>query len=70
MNIDGPTFVLKSGLFANLGQGLSQKVVIFLIFEQIVRPGFLEKMLALSNKKFTLVLVSGFILQLYFHNFA
>ena len=38
-----------------IGQGLSQKD---------------GKMLALSNKKFTFVLVSGFFGPLYFHNFV
>ena len=35
MGIDGPTFVPKSGyFFTNFGQGLSSKVVFFLIFSQ------------------------------------
>ena len=38
MDIDGPTFVLIVAFFTNLGQGLSQKVDFFLIFEQVVRP--------------------------------
>ena len=41
----GPTFVSKVANFTNLGQGLSKKVGFFLIFEQIVRPGFFDKML-------------------------
>ena len=53
-----PTFVWKSGLFTNLGEGLSKKVGFLLVFEQIVR--FLDKMLALSNKKSTFVLVFDF----------
>ena len=59
MEIDGPTFVPKLAFLANLGQGLSQKVT-FLIFEQILRPGLLDKMFAPSNRKSTFVLVSGF----------
>ena len=55
-----PPLSQKVAFFANLGQGLSQKVGFFLIFQQIVQPGFLDKMLALSNKKCTFVLVSGF----------
>ena len=53
----------------NLGQSFSQKVDFFLIFEAILRTGFLDKMLAVSNKKSTFVFVSGF-LMLYFHDFA
>ena len=48
-------------MFYNLGQSLSQKVGFFLIFEPILRAGFLEKMLALSNKKSTFVLASVFL---------
>ena len=46
--------------FTNLGQGLSSKVGFFLIFYPILGDGFFDKMLALSNKKTTFVLVSGF----------
>ena len=64
MRIDGPTFVPKSGyFFTNSGQGLSQKVGFFSTFEPIFRAGFFDKMLALSNKKSTFVLVSGFFKQ-------
>ena len=49
----------KWQIFSKLDQGLSQKVGFFLIFESILRAGFLEKMLALLNKKSTFVLVSG-----------
>ena len=48
-------------MFTNLGQGLSQKVGFFLGFEQILRVGFFDKLLALSNKKSNFVLVSGFL---------
>ena len=62
MGIDGPTFVPKSGyFFTNFGQGLSSKVGFFLIFSPILRVGFFDKMLALSNKKSTFVLISGFL---------
>ena len=61
MGIDGPTFVPKVANFTNLGKGLSQKAGFFLIFEPVVRTGFSDKMLALSNKKSTFVLVSGFL---------
>ena len=54
-------------IFTNLGQGLSQKVGFFLIFEPILRAGFFDKMLALSNKKSTFVLVSGFLAVLFSH---
>ena len=46
--------------FNNLGQGLSSKVGFFLIVWPILRAGFFDKMLALSNKKSTFVLVFGF----------
>ena len=45
----------------NLGQGLSQNVGFVLIFEAILRAGFFEKMLAVSNSKSTFVLVSRFL---------
>ena len=54
----------------NLDQGLSQKVGFFLIFEPILRAGFFIKMLALSNKKSTFVLVSGFFLTVKFLYFC
>ena len=60
MDINGPTFVPKVAFFTNLGQGLSQKISFFLIFEQTVRLGFLDKMSALLNQKSTFVLVSSF----------
>ena len=44
----------------NLGRGLSQKVGFFLSFEPILRTGFFDRMFALSHKKSTFVLVSGF----------
>ena len=46
-------------MFTNLGQGLSQKVGFFLIFEPILRACLFDNMLALSNKKSTFVPVSG-----------
>ena len=56
MRIDGPTFVWL--VSTNLYQGFSQKVGFFLIFEPILRAGFFSKMLALSKKKSTFVLVN------------
>ena len=47
-------------IFNNLGYCLSQKVCFFLIFGPMLRAGFFDKMLALSSKKSTFVLVSGF----------
>ena len=61
MRINSPTFVPKGANFTNLGQGLSKKVGFFLIFEPVLRAGFFDKMLALSNKKLIFVLVSGFL---------
>ena len=46
--------------FTNLGQNLSQEVSFFVLFEPILRAGFLDKMLALLNKKYTFV--SGFLI--------
>ena len=55
------TFCPKKWLiFTNLRQGLSQKVGFFLILEPILRVGIFDELLALSNKKSTFVLVSGF----------
>ena len=42
-------------IFTNLGQSLSQKGGLFLIFEPILRAGFLDKMLGSSQKKSTFV---------------
>ena len=59
MGIDGPTFVPKSGYFLLIWVKVCpQKMA--LIFYPILRAGFFDKMLALSNKKSTFVLVSGF----------
>ena len=55
-----PPLSQKWLIFTSLGQGLSEKVGFFLIFEPILRGGFFDKMPALSNKKSTFVLVSGF----------
>ena len=48
-------------IFTHLDESLSRKVGFFLLFEPILRANFLDKMLALSNKKSTFVLVSGFL---------
>ena len=55
-----PPLSQKWLISTNLGQGLSQEVGFLLIFEPILRAGFFDKMLALSNKKSTFLLVSGF----------
>ena len=63
----------KVAIFTNFGQGLSSKVGFFLIFWPILRAGFFDKMLALSNKKSTFVLISGFfgcyIYTIFFKNY-
>ena len=60
---DGPTFVRckKWLISANLGQGLFKKVGSFLIFVPILRAGFFDKMLALSNKNPSLSLFLAFL---------
>ena len=63
MEIDGPTFVLKSGYFLLVWVKVSW--LFFLIFEQILQAGPLNKMLALLNKKFAFVLASGFLAVLF-----
>ena len=61
MGIDGPTFVPKSGYFLPiLVKVCPQKLAFFKIFWPILRAGFFDKMLALSNKKSTFVLIFGF----------
>ena len=55
-----PPLSQKWLFFTNFGQGLSSKVGFFLFFWPILRAGFFDKMLALSNKKSTFVLISGF----------
>ena len=55
-----PPLSQKVAIFTNFGQGLSSKVGFFLIFRPTLRAGFFDKMLALSNKKSTFVLISGF----------
>ena len=62
MDIDGPTFVPKSGLFWLIWVNVClKKLAFFLTFEQMVLPGLLEKIWALSSKKSNFVLVSGFL---------
>ena len=61
MGIDGPAFVPKNSyFFTNFGQGLSSKVVFFLIFSQFYELAFWTKCFLFSNKKSTFVLISGF----------
>ena len=40
---------------------VSLKVGFFLLFEPILPAGFIDKMIALLNKKSTFVLISGFL---------
>ena len=47
--------------FSNLGQDLSKKLAFSSFFYPILEDSFLDKMLALSNKKSTFVLVYGFL---------
>ena len=42
-----PPLSQKVANFTNLGQGLPKKVGFFLIFEQTLRAGFFDKILAL-----------------------
>ena len=60
MGIDGPTFVPKSGYFYQLLSRFVLKSWLFLNFLANFKSGFFDKMLALSNKKSTFVLVSCF----------
>ena len=63
MGIDGPTFVPKSGYFLLIWVKVCpQKLAFSYFFQPILQAGFFfDKMLALSNKKSTFVLVSGFL---------
>ena len=56
-----PPLFQKWLILTNLGQGLSKKAGFFLIFEPILRAGFSDKMLGISNKKSTFTLASGFL---------
>ena len=74
MGIDGPTFVPKSGYFLPiLVKVCPQKLAFLNFFLPILRAGFFDKMLALSNKKSTFVLISGFfgcyICTIFFKNY-
>ena len=60
MGIDGHTFVPKSGYFLLIRVKVCLKSGLFLRFDPILPARFFDKMLALSNKKSTSVLVSGF----------
>ena len=61
MKIDGSTFVPKSGYFSLVWVKVCLKKLVFFTFKPILRTGFLDKMLALSNKKSIFVFVSGFL---------
>ena len=56
-----PPLSQKVAIFINLGQGLSSKVGFFHNFLANLRACCFGKMLDLSNKKSTFVLVSGFL---------
>ena len=60
MGIDGPTFVPKVVIFYQLLSRFVLKSWLFLNFFANFKSVFFDKMLALSNKKSTFVLVSGF----------
>ena len=61
MGIDGPTFVPKSGYFLLIWVKVCPQKLAFLnFFSQFYELVFFGKMLALSNKKSTFVLVSDF----------
>ena len=58
MGTDGPTFVPKSGYFLLVWVEVClKKVGCFLLFEPILGAGFSEKILALSSKKYSFVLL-------------
>ena len=61
MELMVPPLSQKWLFFSNLGQGLSQNVGFFFIIYPILKDGFLDKIIALSNKKSTFVLVYGFL---------
>ena len=61
MGIDGPIFVPKGGYFLLIWVKVCpQKLAFSCLFWPILQAGFFDKMLALSNKKSTFVLVSGY----------
>ena len=61
MEIDGPTFVPKVAIFFLIWVKVCLKKLAFSSFCPILEGSFLDKVLALSNKKSTLVLVYGFL---------
>ena len=61
MEIDGPTSVSRSGNVSPVWVKVCLKKLTFLAFKPVSRAGFPDKMLALSNKKSTFVLVSGLL---------
>ena len=70
MDIDGPTFDLcpkKRPVFINLGQGLSQKVVSFLISSKLYDLAFQTKCWLFRTRNTPLSLFMAFW-PLYFHN--
>ena len=61
MEIDGPTFVTKVAIFFLFWVKVCLKNMAFLHFYPNLEDGFLDNMLALSNKKSTFMLVYGFL---------
>ena len=70
MGIDGPTFVPKSGYFLPILVKVFPQKLAFYNFWPILRAGFFDKMLALSNKKSTIVLISGFLAVIFAQFFS
>ena len=73
MGIDGTTFVPKSGYFYQFWSRSVLKSWLFLNFLANFTSWLFDKMLALSNKKSTFVLISGFfgcyICTIFFKNY-
>ena len=61
MGIDYPTFVPKSGYFLQIWVKVCPQSWLFLNFLANFTSWLFDEMLALSNKKSTFVLVSGFL---------
>ena len=70
MGTNGPTLCPKKWLiFTNLGQGLSQKVGFFLLFEPILQAWFLTKCWLFQTRSPPLSLFLA-VLAVVFHNFV
>ena len=62
-----PTLSQKWPISTNLGQGLSQKVGFFLIFEAILRAGFLTKCWLFQTRNPHLPLFLAFLAVIFSH---